>query len=159
MKHVKTPKTSRKALHGTGTDHRRAATERNGERTASTRRVPKLEGRPRPDWAKPPPPKPAGEPSVPVTWKEKPQVRTKSARERSASSEKLHMPLRLGEAPPLPDGDPDHHTMDRMKFDTFVAVKAEAAYEEVERLMKEERAHPELWDPAVPEEQAPAFAW
>ena len=39
------------------------------------------------------------------------------------------------------------------------AVKAEAAYEEVERLMKEERAHPELWDPAVPEEQAPAFAW
>ena len=67
--------------------------------------------------------------------------------------------VRLGEAPPLPDGDPDHHTMDRMKFDTFVAVKAEAAYEEVERLMKEERAHPELWDPAVPEEQAPAFAW
>lgn len=86
-------------------------------------------------------------------------MKTKSARERSASDEKLHMPLRLGEAPPLPEGDPDHHTMDRMKFDTFVAFKAEAAYEEVERLMKEELAHPELQDPALPDERAPAFAW
>ena len=152
MKQVRTPKSRRAAA----TD-RRAATERTV--VVKAKRVSTLPGAPRPDWAPLPPPKPPGAPSGPVTWKERPQVRTKSARERSASDEKLHMPLRLGEAPSLPEGDPDQHTMDKVKFDVFVAAKAEEACEEVERLMKEELAHPELRDPALPEEQAPAFVW
>ena len=71
------------------------------------------------------------------------------------------MPLRLGEAPPLPDGaDPDHHMMDRMKFDTFVQAKAEAALEEVEHMVEEERLHPErAAATGMPEEQAPEFIW
>ena len=95
---------------------RKAVTERPLPASSSKRIVPKLEGRPRPEWAPPPPKKEStGAPAAAVTWKERPQVRAKSARERSGSSEKLHMPLRMGEAPPLPEGDPDHSMIDRMK--------------------------------------------
>ena len=115
-------------------------------RTARAKSVSRLEGAPRPEWAKEEAPQETHQGSV-VEWATQHPVTQKkpkrAASARRVSNERLHMPLRLDAAhpwKPAAEGDsvPDQ-LFDRSKYDAMVQSKMDDALRKVEAMMVNEK--------------------